>query len=43
MIVRLADVLAPHLGLVKDKLAVAVKLDLHHEDQKRLQCREPGF
>ena len=36
MVVRLADVLAPHLGLVKDKLAVVVKVDLHHEDQKRL-------
>ena len=43
MVVRLADVLAPHLGLVKDKLAVVVKVDLHHEDQKRLDRREPGF
>ena len=33
MVVRLADVLAPQLGLVKDKLAVVVKVDLHHEDQ----------
>ena len=32
MLVRLADVLAPYLGLVKDKLAVVVKVDLHHED-----------
>ena len=43
MVVRLADVLAPNLGLVKDKLAVVVKVDLHHEDQKRLDRREPGF
>ena len=43
MVVRLADVLAPQLGLVKDKLAVVVKVDLHHEDQKRLDRREPGF
>ena len=43
MVVRLADVLAPHLGLVKDKLAVVVKVDLHHEDQKCLDRREPGF
>ena len=43
MIVRLSDVLAPHLGLVKDKLAMVVKVDLHHEDQERLRHREPGF
>ena len=43
MVVRLANVLAPHLGLVKDKLAVVVKVDLHHEDQKRLDRREAGF
>lgn len=43
MIVRLADVLAPHLGLVKDKLAVVVKVDLHHADQQRLANLEPGF
>ena len=43
MVVRLADVLAPYLGLVKNKLAVVVKVDLHHEDQKRLDRREPGF
>eukprot|EP00435_Cladocopium_sp_Y103_P043395 s2664_g12.t1 len=35
MVVRLADVLAPRLGLVKDKLAVVVKVDLHHADQQR--------
>ena len=40
---RLADVLAPHLGLVKDKLAVVVKMDLYHEDQKYLDRRKPGF
>ena len=43
MVVRPADVLAPQLGLVKDKLAVVVKVDLHHEDQKRLDRREAGF
>ena len=43
MIVRLSDVLAPHLGLVKAKMAMVVKLDLRHEDQERLQHREPGF
>ena len=43
MIVRLSDVLAPHLGLVKDKMAVVVKVDLHHEDQERLRHREAGF
>ena len=43
MIVRLSDVLAPHLGLVKDKMAMVVKVDLHHEDQERLRHREAGF
>ena len=43
MIVRLSDVLAPHMGLVKDKMAMVVKVDLHHEDQERLRHREPGF
>ena len=43
MIVRLSDVLAPHLGLVKDKMAMVVKVDLHHENQERLRHREAGF
>ena len=43
IIVRLADVLAPYLGLVKDKLAVVVKVDLYHENQKYLDRRESGF
>ena len=43
MIVRLSDVLAPHLGLVKDKMTMVVKVDLHHEDQERLRHRDPGF
>ena len=43
MIARLSDVLAPHLGLVKDKLAMVVKVDPHHEDQERLRRREAGF
>ena len=42
MAVRLADVLAPHLGLVKDKLAVVVKVDFHHADQQRLANLEPS-
>ena len=36
MVVRLAE-------LVKDKLAVVVKVDLHHADQQRLANLEPGF
>ena len=43
MIVRLSDVLAPHLGLVKNKMAMVMKVDLHHEDQERLRHREAGF
>ena len=43
MIVRLSDVLAPHLGLVKNKMAMVVKVDLHHEDQECLRHREDGF
>ena len=43
MIARLSDVLAPHLGLVKDKMAMVVKVDLHHEDQERLRHREADF
>ena len=43
MIVRLSDVLVPNLGLVKDKMAMVVKVDLHKEDQELLQRREPGF
>ena len=43
MIVCLSDVLAPHLGLVKDKMAMVVKVDLRHEDQERLWHREAGF
>ena len=35
---HLSDVLAPHLGLVKDKMAMVMKVDLH-EDQERLRHR----
>ena len=31
------------LDWLKIKLAVVVKVDLHHEDQKRLDRREPRF
>ena len=40
---RLFDVLAPDLGLVKVKMAMVEKVDLHHEDQERLRQREAGF
>ena len=43
IIVCLSDVFAPHLGLVKDKMAMVVKVDLYYEDQERLRHREPGF
>ena len=43
MIVRLSDVLAPHLGLVKDKMAMVVKVDLRHEDQERLRTGKLVF
>jgi hypothetical protein len=43
MIVRLSDVLAPKHGLVKDKLAMVIKIDLHHRDQLNLTNLQPGF
>ena len=43
MIVRLSDVLAPHLGLVQDMIAMVVKVNLHHEDQEPSRHREAGF
>jgi hypothetical protein len=43
MIVRLTDVLSPKHGLVKDKLAMVLKIDLHQEDQFRLDNLPPGF
>ena len=43
MTVRLSDVLAPKHGLVKDKLAMVLKIDLHHKDQARLSNLPPGF
>ena len=36
MIVRLSDVLAPGLGLVKDKLGKVLSVVLHESDQMRL-------
>ena len=43
MTVRLSDVLAPKHGLVKDKLAIVLKIDLHQNDQVRLKNLPPGF
>ncbi len=43
MIVRLGDVLAPHCGLVKDKLAKVVQVVLREHDRKRLENSPPGF
>ena len=43
MIVRLSDVLAPKHALVKDKIGVVIKIDLHYEDQKRLDNLPRGF
>ena len=43
MIVRLADVLAPHHRTGKGLLAVVVEVDLHHADQQRLAKLESGF
>ena len=43
MVVRLTDVLAPKHGLVKEKLAVVVKINLHHADQERLNRVPAGF
>ena len=36
MIVRLSDVMAPRLGLVKDKLGKVLSVVLHEHDQMRL-------
>ena len=43
MIVRLSDVLAPKHALVKDKIGMVVKIDLHHQDQERLNNLPCGF
>ena len=43
MLVRLSDVLAPHCGLVKDKLARVVSVELHEHDKRRLDNMPPGY
>jgi hypothetical protein len=43
MVVRLTDVLAPKHGLVKEKLAVVLKIDLHQIDQERFNNLPAGF
>ena len=43
MVVCLSDVLAPHLGLVKDKAARVVKIDLHHKDEQKLKNLPAGL
>ena len=43
MTVRLSDVLAPKHALVKDKLGIVIKIDLHHHDQQRLDNLPCGY
>jgi hypothetical protein len=43
MTVRLTDVLAPKHALVKDKLGMVLKIDLHHRDKERLDNLPRGF
>ena len=43
MIVRLSDVLAPKHALVKDKLGIVIKIDLHHQDKERLDNLPCGY
>ena len=43
MVVRLTDVLAPKHALVKDKLGMVLKIDLHHRDKERLDNLPHGF
>ncbi len=43
MVVHLTDVLAPKHGLVKEKLVVVVKIDLHNADKARLDSVPAGF
>ena len=43
MTVRLSDVLAPRLGLVKDKLGKVLSVVLHESDQKRLNNLPEGY
>ena len=43
MIVRLSDVMAPRLGLVKDKLGKVLSVVLHERDQIRLNNLPAGY
>ena len=43
MIVRLSDVLAPGLGLVKDKLGKVLKVVLRESNQERLDNLPAGY
>ena len=43
MIVRLSDVMAPRLGLVKDKLGKVLSVVLHEDDQRRLNDLPEGY
>ena len=43
MIVRLSDVMAPRLGLVKDKLGKVLRVVLHAHDQMRLNDLPAGY
>ena len=43
MSVRLSDVMAPKLGLIKDKLATVLHVVLHEKDQKRLNNMPTGY
>ena len=43
MIVRLSDVLAPKHALVKDKVGIVIKIDLHHQDKQRLDNLPCGY
>ena len=43
MVVRLSDVLAPRLGLAKDKLGKVMSVVLHDHDQMRLNDLPAGY
>ena len=43
LVVRLSDVMAPRLGLVKDKLGKVLSVVLHEHDQQRLNNLPAGY
>ena len=43
MLVRLSDVIAPPCGLVKDRLAEVIRVELHPHDQRRLDNLPAGY